>query len=98
MAWRRVLVRGWRLLGTRPSAGIEGDWKVSRDQELWIVTAQPDVVGGINTEAGDVLQKDTLFDSRLAVLVEGLQYFLVLRCNACCAANFKVSDACVKCQ
>ena len=63
-------MRGWRTLGTRPSIGLEGGWEVSRDQELWIAPAQPDVVGGVNSEAGDVLQEDTLFDSRLAVLVE----------------------------
>ena len=77
-------------LGTRHSVGLEGGWEVSRDQELWIVPAQPDV----DTEAGDVLQEDTLFDCRLAVLVERLQPFLVLRCNNSCAADFKGYDNC----
>ena len=87
-------MRGWRTLGTRPSVGLEGGWEVSRDQELWVVPAEPDVVGGVDTEAGDVLQEDTLFDSRIAVLVERLQPFLVLRCNVSCAADFKGCDTC----
>ena len=55
-------MRGCRKLGP-PSVGLEGGWEVGRGQELWIVPAEPDVVGGVDTEAGDIFQEHTLFDS-----------------------------------
>ena len=67
--WKPGSSEGLEELGP-PSVGLEGGWEVGRLQELWIVPAEPDVVGGVNTEAGDILQEDTCLDSWFAVLVE----------------------------
>ena len=86
-------MRGCRKLGP-PSVGLEGGWEVGRGQELWIVPAEPDVVGGVDTEAGDIFQEDTLFDSLFTILMEILQTFLIFRGYVSCAANFEGCNTC----
>ena len=66
----------WWWLGLTLWAGLEGCRKKRWDDEVGLVSAQPNVVWGVDAQARDVFHKHWQLDARLAKFVERLQKVL----------------------